>query len=342
MSDNSIYFNSLHQIDIDQDSVNEIQLDLEKRDLNEYITNLINNIIAKPDTREFEFSSDTVEIKNNLDEIIDSSKHKEIATNIANRFLRIKKSTQEKIKMQELQKGSLLQSYLKINDANTYIITLIVHSGYIDTNDLKKRSGMPLEKQTLKSFIAKFSENNEIDNILIYDSIVNISKYWWSDFLELKEINDDQYNTKTAFNSIDSLLTKQIKNNFPSDYTYLRNKVVGYFGNNEEFQFTEMMDKVFDSYDPIESGLNIKEFNEKIKELPDEKKFDRSFNIEPKVIKARMRRQVIKLHDKIYLDVKDSVDNLKDIIYTEKNDADEKLVIIKSEEGYNRFNRGSD
>lgn len=58
--------------------------------------------------------------------------------------------------------------------------------------------------------------------------VSNSGKYWADDFLELRELSTDAQNTKRAFNAIDTILTKEVKKNAPSDYTVIRNTFVGY------------------------------------------------------------------------------------------------------------------
>jgi len=55
-------------------------------------------------------------------------------------------------------------------------------------------------------------------DIAVYDANPKIAKYWYHDFLELHESKTDEYNTRTAFKSIKSVLDNAVS--CTGAYTY--------------------------------------------------------------------------------------------------------------------------
>ena len=121
----------------------------------------------------------------------------------------------------------------KRNGVEMILIAKVDLNSFLDQTDFKKHAGLPFEKRILKTCLVEFAQQNEIAKITVSDT--NNAKYWWKDFLELEEITSDEKNTKLAFNSIDHTLGVQLKRNFPSDYTYLRNNFIGYFRTQPRF-----------------------------------------------------------------------------------------------------------
>ena len=71
-------------------------------------------------------------------------------------------------------------------------------------------------------------------DIAVYDANPKIAKYWYHDFLELHESKTDEYNTRTAFKSIKSVLDNNVKNSFLK-ITVLFNATISYFRSHENF-----------------------------------------------------------------------------------------------------------
>jgi hypothetical protein len=129
------------------------------------------------------------------------------------------------------------------------LIAKVDLNSFLDQADFKKHAGLPFEKRILKTCLLEFSGANEVAKILISDS--NNAEYWWKDFLELEAVKDDANNTKTTFFAIERTLAQRLKEKHPSDYTYLRNNLIGYFRTHENFSFEEFQRSVFAPTGPM-------------------------------------------------------------------------------------------
>ncbi|GIP52911.1 nucleoid-associated protein [Paenibacillus vini] len=336
-------FESLHHIDLDNNAIVSKRID--EGDLDEYLVDLIEAIMETPNSRYFKVQSNTTEIIaliNGFMEEKSQDEFIEISEKIANRLLRHEVQAKEKYKnITEIQRGSLIQSLIEFTDNREFffLIAKVEHESFLNTIDLVKQIGLPFEKRVLKTCLLKYNEENEILEIIITDTNNRISTYWWSDFLELEEMNSDEKNTKTAFNAIDLVLTQKLKKQAPSDYTILRNNLIGYFRTQEDFQFDSMVSSVFGNYqsDNI-SNEELNEIRRHVTSLPEKKGFDKHFSIIDKEIKARIRK-TIQLSDKIELNLKDHISELRHNIRSEVSHNGERQIVIKTEneEAFNLF-----
>jgi len=188
---------------------------------------------------------------------------------------------------------------------------------------------LPYEKHVFKTCIIIYNEDKYLENIAISDSNSRLSTYWWEDFLELRELNSNEYNTKTAFEALDYVMSRKIKDKSPSDYTLLRNNLIGYFRTQPEFNYNTLVSSVFGEYQSELPALNIEELKQSISSLPERKKFDRVFTIVPKEIKAKIKR-IYKITDNIELKVNGHIDTLKNTIQSVEDQTGEKFIKIKT------------
>ncbi|MBB6696235.1 hypothetical protein [Clostridium algidicarnis] len=258
-----------------------------------------------------------------------------IFRNIALRLVEAEKEAQEKIKNLnvDIKKGSLIQAIISNDEGKvSYIIAKVEHVNILDKNDWEKHTGLPLEKAILKTCIINFDESYEPEDIRVYDSNNKVSDYWSNGLLELVPLTTDEVNTTNAFKEIDKFLLKNVKSKSPSDYTLMYNSVLGYFNQNATFEFNDMINKVMDNYIP-ENGemIIIKELKKKIYELPEKRSFDRQFEIIPTVIRKR-KQKTYSVNQNIDLTIKDSIENLKDVIIGIIDDNQEKYIKIKVDE----------
>lgn len=340
-------FDAMYHIDLESNSIEKREI--EEGDLDEYIVDLLSNIVNLPESRHFSFESENTEIRVLVEKIIseyiegleDNPNYITYFDNIANRLLRKEIDAQEKYgHFTKLQKGSLIQSLVEFEEELFLLISKVEHESFLNTEDLVKQIGLPFEKKALKICLIKFTEDNDIGDIIVSDSNVKISQYWVKDFLELKEKNSDERNTLIAFNSIDLILTRKLKRQSPSDYTILRNSLIGYFKSQEEFSFDNMLNTVFGQYEPEKPEVvNIDSIKELIAKLPEEKGFDKRFSVISKEIKARIKK-IVKISDKIELNLKDHIEQLKHIIKSKELPNGEKVITIKTDnqEAFEMFN----
>lgn len=338
-------FDAMYHIDLVNNTV--VQKEVGIGDLDEYIVELLDTIVDLPDSRFFGFESESTEVKTLLDKILfEKNENPEnpdclsICDSIANRLLRKEIEAQEKYAhLTKLQKGSLIQSLVEYQEQLYFLISKVEHESFLNTEDLVRQIGLPYEKKALKTCLIKFTIDDDVESIIVSDTNVRISQYWVKDFLELKEKNSNEKNTSTAFNSIDLVLTRQLKKQSPSDYTMLRNTLIGYFKTQEEFAFEHMINSVFGEYQPEKPELvDMIKIKEVVNKLPEQVGFDKRFTIVGKEISARIKK-IIKISDKIELNLKDHIDQLKKVIKSEQLPDGEKVIVIKTEneEAYEMF-----
>ena len=323
----------LHYIDLENEVIEP--KNVEQGDLDDYISKLTNRIITRGDSRLFGVRSITTEVISSILNFIESGTEEDFlytASIIANRLLQVEITTQQRLRgFSEIQKGSLIQSYINGRDVLNYLIAKVEHDAFIDTNDLNRKLGLPYEKHVLKYCLISISENGEILDIAIDDSNSKISNFWWENFLELRYLNSNEKNTNKAYNAMEHLLSKKVKDNSPSDYTVLRNTLVRYFKAPGEFIFEDMLNTVFGEYQPDNpENVNIEQIKEHARRLPETKGFDRRFEIIPSVIRAKIKR-VISLSDKIELNIKGHIDGIKHAIQSIEEQNGDKFVRIKTD-----------
>lgn len=322
-----------------------------------FIKNLINDINQNDTVRMYKVRSELTEVVNNtkmiLEKYIDSKYSDEISDieecfkNIANRLLIKEVDIQEKIIRMgiSVQKGSLIEALLydTANDEYSFLLAKVEHIDIFDDVDFARRSGYSTENNKMwKSALFKFDTSDNkcitIQEIKIFlDSNV---KYWTDSFLEIDPMNEDDKNTLQAFKSIEMILSRNIKKNFPKDYTTLRNSVICYFRNNTWFDYSEMVNSIFKQYDPMEMNRDIHtDLTDKIIKLPNNNKFDSQFNINQKIITARVRK-VYEVNNNIELKIKDGLDDLNGIIkaFEDENTGKKYLQIeTNNDDTYNCF-----
>ena len=327
-----IFFNTIHNIDLKSNFIKPVKLDNNSEDIKDYIKLLIKGIRESKNTRLFELKLNSSLKKEFLN--VNSSKTPQL---IADKLFKEEKTAQKKyVHLTTIQKGSLLQASLLVNNKKVYIITKIDLHKYLDENELKTRVGLPFEKQVLKACIIEFEESS-ITKISICDTKEKIAEYWVNDFLELIEINSDETNTLKAFKNIDSVLIRNVKDRSGADYTFLRNNVVSYFKTHAQFQVTDFVENVIGTYKPQKLDVKIENLKEKISNLPSNSDFDSTFNIIESKIKHTFKH-TIQLSEKLDLFIKDEVENLGNIIESFIDSEGNKCLKIKSEKGYNFFN----
>tara|TARA_R110000787_G_scaffold286186_1_gene403623 strand:+ start:23563 stop:24585 length:1023 start_codon:yes stop_codon:yes gene_type:complete len=327
---------TIHRIDLQQPDVGEnIHVDT-NNDFHSYVEKLVEEIFSSSRSKAYKFQMNlTTEVANQIHDISDDN-WLDIAQVIAERLFKIEKLTQAKIEhLVDLRVGSFVQILATVNGNKTLILTKVDHNSYLEEEEFKEQSGLPLNQKVQKTALIIF-EADEISEVKLTDSNNPISKYWWSDFLELEELNSSEKNTSSAFNSINKFLNQKVRKNSPSDYWALRNAVISYFRTHPAIAYDEMISSVFDGYQPDNHDLDIESIKEKISELPVKNNFDTQFDVTIEAIKAKIVDQ-IKLAQNLELKFTGEVDNLKEIISTGIGDNGRKFIRIYSDTGYENF-----
>lgn len=325
--------------------------------LSGYINKLLNVILKNSSTKSFEFERNTTEVvslikdinNNILNGIADNCKS--LSEKIADRLLdKEKESEEEQLKrnLSPLQKGSLLIFFLKENENKRVIISKVDYETIIDLSDLKEKEGLSEKNIIYKAFLCDLIEGDELefDNIYIYDNNAKPPKYWWKEFLELRELTNDEESTKNSLLVIDHEIfySSELKS-FKYDNMILRNSVIGYYRSHDRYDHDELYNEVFKNYQPYSSGYPINKVREQFKNLKYSKKakkkqFDTSFNI----IKNAMGKRIVNivpLNTNIELRINGAIENIEQYIeeyFDETNDT--KYVKIKvDDELYNGLKR---
>jgi len=117
------------------------------------------------------------------------------------------------------------------------------------------------------------------------------------------------------------------------DCTILRNSIIGYYRNNKDFNFSNLLDSVFEEYKPYNDKFPIDKIIQNVKKLSDDITFDKQFLIVPdKINKKKVNK--IKIGPGIYINIEDYVENLDKIFLPYSKNGDNGMIII-SDEAYN-------
>ncbi len=328
----------IFKIELDQDAIASIEIEEYGADFNNYLKGLIEIINESNKGRNFNFERDTTEVRVLINRINAGEEFGGIASIVAKRLLVKEKEAQEKIAQLgiEIQKGIMIIGMVNESGIRKFVICKADHNDFLNDTSFTLSRGLPIKKKIFKAFVTTFNDDNSINNVVVFDSNPSMSHYWWKDFLELSEIYDDKHNTKTAFEALDHAIFNKIKNDHPQDYVYLRNSTVRYFRANSAFEMNDYLDNGIGDYQPFDPALNIVELKNKIRKLPETKKFDNQFNILRDQVKAKFINR-IPLTTQIDLVLKEDIINLENVISAEEEADGTKYVKIRSDSGYKYF-----
>lgn len=342
----TVKFVSLYHIDIDKTENNIIKRDVNISDAKEYIQSLASNMISNEKMRKYEIKSTSNPIVHNILTLIRQtnpiealeesaptlSDNIELDTplnNIANRLLLAQQEAQNRHAFTQIKKGSLIQAYVISDNNPMYSIALIDHSSFIDESDLKKRSGLPdNSKATFKNVRIHFNQDLSLSSIYVSDSQPKISKYWYDDFLDLKETHDNITNTTYAYRFINSMLSNKLSKKHKQDLIEYNNSLKIYFTKNDNFDFNECLDFIFKG-DPYSTNLDVHALkNEIISKKNQRNVFDNVFNIDITDIKKALRHRNYKLNPNVELKLKTSDDTIKENVFATKLENGDTVLAI--------------
>ncbi|WP_296619224.1 nucleoid-associated protein [Marivirga sp.] len=332
-----IKFTTLHHVDHLGNEIRIIPISSHSEVLQIYAERLIQEIKDSRNKREFEFRSETTEVRQTLNSFLEDIFEEGVEVN-SKRLLTEEKKAQRKIDHLDvqIQKGSLFQAHLIDGSEHYIVISKADHSKYIDEIDFVLKHGLPWDKKIFKAFLVRFDDNKEVQEVYVYDTTSKMSRYWWDDFLELNEKYTDSHNTKTSLDILDQKLFNYMKKQYPADHTILRNSVIGYFRNSSEFELEEFLDKNFRTYTPIDEDFPKEKYIKKIEEFPEKYNFDSRFSIKQEEIKKRKVNK-IPLSNEMELILKDHIENIGSVIKPYKDNEGNKFILIRSDTGYERF-----
>jgi len=328
----------IFKIDLQDSEVISIDHSSFSSDFETYLQELIQVIVTGSSGRVFSFESTSTEVRNQIGSLMNGGVFRDVSTTIANRLLRAEKEAQAGISHlnTEIQKGIVVQALVTNEGLRKFVICKADHHDFINEENFERTRGLPIKKRVFKGFICDLNNDQTITGNIVYDQL--LSKYWWSDFLELNKVHSDEDNTQNAFDAIEKKVLLKLKKDYPQDYMHLSNSSIRYFRSKDVFQVDDYINDVFEGYQPFNERLNIDTFKIKVRELPTNsgKPFDPLFTIAKTKIKKRFIRDV-PLTPHIDLHFKEDVPNLSSIVLAETDPDGTKFVKIRSDQGYEYF-----
>lgn len=344
---------------IDRDNIQISEREISSTDVLDYTNYIMEMMLKKDNSRVYVVkNSDTqvVSCSNNiiLDIVNERMNNQEIATtvetgkyqdkkfsSIAERLLDVEIKYNDKIirTNREMKKGSLLFAVIRDaeNDRFMMFISKVEHEEFLETDQLKKKSGLSYSKALHRSCCIYYNSNLEIENIKLFDSKPTILKHWWDDFLELQEAESDYYNTQKAYESMKNYIDIKFRKS-PSDHVQLISNLKNYYKTKSSFNYDDAVEYVIGEYQPSDDCINVEEVRNELNQLPEKLKFDKKFNIDLSPIKTKLN-QKFKVNDKITLDFQAEEKNILHFIKAYKEDDGTKYLTIRdiSDEAYKQF-----
>ncbi|MGL4763178.1 MAG: hypothetical protein ACRCWG_17285 [Sarcina sp.] len=340
---------------------NEIQTS--EKDLKEYILEIAEKTMNGKTSRYFKFNEnnkveskikDFIQDKNMNDQTLEvactsledrSSIWEDTTKEILKLLLEAEKESNKKTsnmeKSKKVKKGSLIQALIQNDGGWIFVLAKVEHSEFIDEDDYRKKMGLPVEKQIIKTSTIILNEKLEVQEVIVLDSTQN--SYWTRNFLDIEPMNTDIANTKKSFSYISRFLSTELKNSSPADYTHIYNKVLAYYEVNSIFNIDKFI-KIFNEHESNhldEAKMKVigKKFNDNFLKWSNSREFDGSFKIDRLGIKSKEPKKYI-IHDRITLKITGAITNFKDIIKgkTDKETGEKYLKIKVSNSLYNEFN----
>lgn len=340
---------SLFQIDTAAGIKKEIKISGDLTDLNGYLKNLLSEVDSQEHKRSYKVQRDTSEFAVAMNEFsfvneLVPSKASGLAEKLLQEEIRVDQEYSQlnthKNKSGIVNKGSFLQFLYETSAKKCYLGVKIEHQMFFDEIDFKKKSGLPESSKVYKACRVVFS-GTDLEEISVYDKNTMPSKYWWSGFLELIVLRDDALNTERAAKAIVRVLDAKVKKNHPEEYTQLRNAAVLALKQEKQINYNDLVDDLLKHsvFEDPAFNAKIPDLIQALKKCPTSEKdgFDLQFQGSPGAVPYKRRR--IDLGRDIFISFPEEIGDLNGLIWTTNNEDGEKLVVIKSESGYDYFKK---
>ena len=347
---------SLYHIDKENEKI--IKREISITDAREYVMKLTKKMIENEKMRRYEIKTDPNPVISNVTNIMKQvnslSLNTEVAVTsdktaaldksveaIAQRLLTAQVISQKKYSFTELKRGSLIQSYVLVDNIPLYLLALIDHSSFIDELDLSRKSGIPDDnKATFKNARIHFNSDYTLSSIYLSDSQTKISTYWYDSFLDMQTTTDNIANTRYAYTLISKVLSNKLCRKHKQDLIEYNNSLKIYFTKNDSFDFDECLDFVFKG-EPYSKNLDIAALKSEITNKKNTtKSFDDVFDIDITDIKHALRHRNYKLNPNVELKLKTIDDTIKENVFTTQLPNGELVIAISNvdEEQLKTFN----
>lgn len=233
--------------------------------------------------------------------------------------------------------GSLIVIFTELKDSPNkfnFIISKINLELYLDKEESRYRAGLPEKNSIQKSCFIEASYDVESENVTFHeiqiaDSNMKIADFWMTSFLELIPANNDTNNTMNAFTSIKSTINRKLRSS-SIDRIRLENNLIGYFENNQNFNSEEAIDAIVgDKNFKKNLGISVKEFKDTLRNLPRDKNFDSSFEIQEASIQNQFKK-TIPLTSSMDLRTKSHIEDLENKIFSQEDGEGGYELVIKN------------
>lgn len=304
----------------------------------EYIAQMIAYINSNASVREYKTMPENAEVIREVIEIVRQQDDAEVVIHnvdmIAERLLRKEKEANERIAQLDtnVQKGSLVLALIEDEGHTSFLLAKVEHTDFFDDTDYSVKSGF--SKDTKKIWKTCLFEIDDINAAEFFARIYSntVAKYWWHEFLELEELQSDETNTKKAFRSLETVLSRNLKRVAPHDHMIIRNAIYVYFNSVQHFDYKEMLDRTVRNYIPDDMTEEIKNnLLKKLEVLPRENGFDLQFSPVSAVIKSKMRK-TYDVYNGIQIRILGGMEELKDVICAQQDEDGKKYLKIRVNE----------
>lgn len=232
---------------------------------------------------------------------------------INGRFLAKETEAQSKIAHLDtrIKQGCLIHALVKNGDYWCYLIAKLQWNEYLEMTSMSKSTGIAFDNKTLgrSCLITLKSEHGHttIDRVEISMDTAG-TKYFVDGFLEVEPLFDDKQSTENMTTSVTNLIDRTFKKSDPRVRLQLKNAFLHKVRSSDRVDYSDIVSSVFERYF-FASGCQIDtkralDFLSKLRQLPEEKRFARQFDLVPKAIKQRVTSTFYNLKDNIILTIK--------------------------------------
>ena len=220
----------------------------------------------------------------------------------------------------EIKNGCLIHAFIEENGIYQYLIAKMDWTDFLERRNLLLSQGIEVDKKHLgKSCL--FSLEFEGSGVEISKAQIlldNQASYFWNNFLELSPIYRDDYCTKTMVDTTVRLIDKSFKARYPQDRLLLKNTFIHYVRSKDFIDFDDIQKQIFEPYLASPTcgidQMDKTSFIEKMKQLPETKRFSRQFNKVEKEINVNIVKSAYKLTSFANLEIHDAESNQKDVL----------------------------
>lgn len=314
-----IWVRAFH-IDNDAEVVNAV--DHEGR-LEEYITYYVNALRDNRKTSTYEPIADSTQVLSLVSEMAYSTLNGHGAESfekafdeINERFLIKEVEAQRKVAQMKtiIKSGCLIHAFINDGNKSLYLIAKLQWSDYLEMNSMERSKGIAFDDKKLgRSCLIDFEQADD----LLKAAEIQVSldsantKYFVSEFLEVRPLFDEAKSTKRMSKSVTDLIERFFKDRYPRERLELKNGFLCAMRSTDRINYKDITSSVFEGYFRregclIPEDLSVK-FMRAIDSLPESKGFSENFDLVPKAIDQRIRTTPYSLFDGVRLVVDDNV-----------------------------------